>query len=76
MTRTDPAKYLKAADLCRKKAPSFGNPSEWVRFAQEWEKIAQVAEALSATSLPDGQFPIGSGTNTNPRTSQAAQILL
>jgi hypothetical protein len=48
MTPTDPAKYRSAAELCRKKARSFSNSKEWVRFSQEWEKLAQAAEALAS----------------------------
>jgi hypothetical protein len=55
MTRTDPAKYRKAAELCRKKARSFVNSREWVRFSQDWEMLAQLAEALSVTAVPVGQ---------------------
>jgi hypothetical protein len=47
MTLADPAKYRSAAELCRKKARSFSNSNEWVRFSQEWEKLAQAAETLS-----------------------------
>jgi hypothetical protein len=55
VTRTDPAKYRKAAEQCRKKARSFVNSSEWVRFPQDWERLAQLAEALSVTESPVGQ---------------------
>jgi hypothetical protein len=48
MTLADPAKYRRAAELCRKKARSFSDSSEWVRFSQEWEKLAQAAEALAS----------------------------
>jgi hypothetical protein len=47
MTLTHPAKYRNAAEQCRKKARSFMNSSEWVRISQDWERLAQLAEALS-----------------------------
>jgi hypothetical protein len=36
----DPERYRSAAELCREKARSFSNSSEWVRFSQEWERLA------------------------------------
>jgi len=48
MPLADPAKYYSAAERCRKKARSFSDSSEWVRFSEQWEKLAQMAEALSA----------------------------
>ena len=54
VTRTDSTKYRKAAELCRKKARSFFNSREWPHFSQDWEMLAQLAEALSVTALPVG----------------------
>jgi hypothetical protein len=48
MTPADPAKYRSGAELCRKKARSFSDSSEWVRFSQQREKLAQLAEALAS----------------------------
>jgi hypothetical protein len=66
VSEADPAKYREAAESCRKKARRAGNPSEWVRYAEEWEKLARVADALAATALPVGHRPIASGTSRPP----------
>jgi hypothetical protein len=53
MTPTGPAKYRSAGERCRKKAKSSSNQKEWIRYAQEWEKLAQSTEALTMPSTDD-----------------------
>src|SRR5580658_2446943 len=43
--------YQAAADRCRRRSSSTGNSREWIRFSQEWEKLAELTEALSADRL-------------------------
>jgi hypothetical protein len=47
----DPARYRAAADRCRKRSSSSADSREWIRFAQNWETLAEMAETLSANKL-------------------------
>ena len=52
MVRNNPSKYRVAADRCRTKSPSSADPREWTRFSQEWEKLAEMTEALDGSLTP------------------------
>src|ERR1700677_3644278 len=61
MSLVDPSRYRSAAELCRKKARSFSDASEWVRFSQKWEKLAQAPRRwLRAHERHHGCFCPGS----------------
>jgi hypothetical protein len=51
----DPTKsraFLKAAERCRKKALSASDPHVWIRFAADWESLAQMmSEQAPATGI-------------------------
>src|ERR1700677_1480446 len=60
MTTIDPAKCRTAADQCLERSLSFTDPREWIRFSQEWEKIAETPATLTATKLRRAQNAAGS----------------
>jgi hypothetical protein len=74
MGHIDPANYRADAYRCRTISSSSGNRREWVRFSQEWEKLAELAEVLSADRLncandETNESPalLGAGSCGNPR---------
>ena len=64
----DPAGYRAAADRCRKRSPSSADLHEWIRFAQYWEKAAEMAETLSAIKLKHAKY--ASLSLSNPRSCE------
>jgi hypothetical protein len=41
-------RYRKAAQTCRRSAKTSGTPVEWLRFAANWDKMAERADWLAA----------------------------
>jgi len=52
----EPAGYRAAADRCRKTSPSSADSHEWIRFAQNWEKVAKTTETLSVNKLKRAKY--------------------
>jgi hypothetical protein len=76
MAHNEAARYQAAADRCRTRSSSSGDSREWIRFSQEWEKLAELTEALSANRLnraehaANGSLAFSSpGSCENPRKS-------
>ena len=66
--------YRAAADRCRRISSSTGDSHEWVRFSQQWEKLAELTETLDADRLNCENYEsngslarCGSGSCGNPR---------
>jgi hypothetical protein len=57
MSQTDAAKYRSAAERCRRRSSLADNSREWIVFAQNWEQIAEISEALSANKPCPGILP-------------------
>jgi hypothetical protein len=56
MDATKSRAFLKAAERCRKKALSASDPREWIRFAENWESLAQViSEGVPTTGFVLGR---------------------
>ena len=69
----DPVIYRAAADRCRARSRLFADSKEWIRIAQDWEKVAEMAETLSANKVKNANHVslslCDSGSCENPRKS-------
>jgi hypothetical protein len=74
MSCTAPSLYRAAAERCRAQCPVSEDWREWIRYSQEWEKIAEITETLFAHESERAHVEtvasaavIGSASCENPR---------
>jgi len=59
MAHNEPAMYRSAADRRRMRSPSSTDSCEWIKFSQEWEKVAEMTETLSANKFKRANYAHG-----------------
>jgi len=74
MAHNEPAMYRSAADRRRMRSPSSADSCEWIKFSQEWEqeweKVAEMTETLSANKFKRAKYaPGGSPALGNPEVA-------
>jgi hypothetical protein len=71
MGSSDPTEYRDSAERCRGRSSLSAESREWSRISRGWERLAEIAESLSAkTYTLDGSHTLeSSGNCENSRKS-------